>query len=92
MHQNNSARGRWQRVTLWVTKELVAPLKGQKQFGNTEIEGVPLEFNAINNGMTVHFTATKFDGNINANIFSMEIPEGYTMVTEEELKNMGQGF
>ncbi len=79
-------------VTLWVTKELVAPLKGQKQFGNTEIEGVPLEFNAINNGMTVHFTATKFDGNVNANTFNLEIPEGYTMVTEEELKNMGQGF
>lgn len=76
-------------ATLWVTKELMAALKGQKQFGNTEIEGVPLEFNAINNGMTVHFTATKFDGNVDANIFSMEVPQGYTIVTEEELKSMG---
>ena len=76
-------------VTLWVTKELMAALKGQKQFGNNEIEGVPLEFNAINNGMTVHFTATKFDANVDANIFSMEVPQGYTIVTEEELKSMG---
>ena len=79
-------------ATLWVTKELMAALKGQKQFGNTEIEGVPLEFYTLTNGMTIHFTATNFDGNVNANIFSMEIPEGYKMVTEEELKNMGKGF
>lgn len=76
-------------ATLWVTKELIAPLKGQQQFGNIEIEGVPLEFSTINNGMTIHFIATKFDANVDPNVFSMEIPQGYTIVTEEELKNMG---
>lgn len=79
-------------TTLWVTNELEAPLKEQKYFGNTEIEGVPLEFTTLNKEMTIHFTATKYDGNVDANTFSMEIPEGYTMITEEEMKNMGQGF
>lgn len=79
-------------VTLWVTKELQATLNGQKQFGNTKIEGVPLEFSTLNNGMTIHFIATKFDAHVDANIFSLQIPQGYTIVTEEELKNMGSGF
>lgn len=77
---------------LWVTKELEVPLKGQKQFGNTQIEGIPLESTTLNNESTIHFKATKFEGNVKANTFSMEIPEGYTLITEEELKNMGTGF
>lgn len=79
-------------VIMWVAKDLIASLKGQKQFGSAEINGIPLEFTTVNNGMTIHFIATKFNQNVNANTFNMEIPQGYKIVTEEELKNMSGGF
>jgi len=74
---------------MWIAKDLKASLKGQQQFGNSKIEGVPLEFSTVNNGMTIHFVATKFTKKVDKKIFKMDIPEGYTKVSEEDLKNMG---
>jgi outer membrane lipoprotein-sorting protein len=70
---------------------LKATLKGQQQFGNGKISGVPLEFSTVNNGMTIHFIATKFNKKVDKKIFSLAIPEGYTKVSEDDLKNMGGG-
>lgn len=76
-------------AVMWVAKDLKASLKGQQQFGNSKIEGVPLEFSTVNNGMTIHFVATKFTKKVDKKAFEMKIPEGYTKVSEEDLKNMG---
>ena len=47
-------------MIMWVATDLKASLKGQQQFGNGKINGVPLEFTTVNNGMTIHFLATKY--------------------------------
>ncbi len=74
---------------MWIASDLKASLKGHQQFGNSKISGVPLEFTAVNNGMTIHFIATKFEKKVDKKLFSLSVPEGYTVVTEEDLKNMG---
>ncbi|MNK55529.1 hypothetical protein D3C87_745420 [compost metagenome] len=76
---------------MWIAKDMKASLKGQQQFGNSKISGVPLEFSTVNNGMTIHFVATKFNKKVDKKVFSLAIPEGYTKVSEEDLKNMGGG-
>jgi hypothetical protein len=74
---------------VWVAKDLKAALKGQQQFSVKGIEGAPLEFSTQKNGMNIHFIATKFEGKVDKKLFSLKIPEGYTVMTEEDLKNMG---
>ena len=77
---------------MWIATDLKASLKGQQQFGGSKIEGVPLEFSTVNNGMTIHFIATKFEKKVDKKAFNLTIPEGYTKVSEEDLKNMGGGM
>lgn len=74
---------------IWITRELTAPLKGQNQFGNTDFDGVPMEFTTANNGMNIHFIATEFNKNPDPKIFNIDIPEGYTRMTEEDWKSSG---
>lgn len=76
---------------LWITPEIKASLKGQKQFGTAALNGTPLEFSAKNKGMNIHFTATKFEKTADPKIFSLVIPPGYKTMTEEELQKMGMG-
>jgi GLPGLI family protein len=76
---------------MWIATDLKASLKGQQQFGNSKINGVPLEFSTVNNGMSIHFVATKFNKKVDKKVFGMDIPEGYTVVSADELKNMGGG-
>ena len=76
---------------MWIATDLKATLTGQQQFGNSKISGIPLEFSTVNNGMTIHFIATKYTKKVNKKIFSLKVPEGYTVMTEEELKSMGGG-
>lgn len=78
---------------MWIATDLKASLQGQQQFGgSSKINGVPLEFSTVNNGMTIHFIATKFTKKVDKKAFAMAIPEGYTKVSEEDLKNMGGGM
>lgn len=79
-------------VIMWVATDLKASLQGQQQFGNSKINGVPLEFTTAQNGMTIHFIATKFNKKVDKKVFSLAIPDGYTKVSEEDLKNMGGGM
>lgn len=74
---------------IWVAKDLKAVLAGQQQFTAKGIDGAPLEFTTEKNGMTIHFVATKYTENVDKKIFSLKIPEGYTVMTEDELKNLG---
>jgi GLPGLI family protein len=77
-------------LTIWYTTELNASLAGLDQFANLGVKGLPLEFSTEQSGMTVTFTATKFDKKVDEKIFSLVIPEGYTLMSEEELEKMGQ--
>lgn len=74
---------------IWVAKDLKAVLSGQQQFAAKGIEGAPLEFSTQKNGMTIHFVATKYTKSVDKKIFSLKVPEGYNVMTEEELKNLG---
>jgi GLPGLI family protein len=76
---------------MWIVTDLKADLKGHQQFGNAPISGVPLEFSTTVNGMTIHFVASKFEGSVDKKIFSTKVPEGYKIVSAEELKMMGGG-
>lgn len=72
----------------WVTKELKTSLIGQEQF-NSNIDGVPLEFSTMQQGMKVHFIATDFKKTVDANVFKIDVPEGYRVMTEDQIKGMG---
>ncbi len=72
----------------WLTKDLKVNLQGLQQF-NQQFDGTPLEFFVNQSGMNIHFLATHFSKTVDAKIFSLEIPEGYQVVTEDDLKNMG---
>jgi hypothetical protein len=78
-------------MIVWTTNDLTASLEGQKQFGGVKIEGFPLEFTTQSNGMNIHFIATGYDKAVNKKGFSTKIPEGYTEMSMDDLKNMGGG-
>jgi hypothetical protein len=78
-------------VTMWVTSDLKAALNGQQQFANSNVNGVPLEFTAFNGGLNIHFIATAYNKKVSKKLFSLKVPEGYKIVTEEDLKTMGSG-
>jgi len=80
--------GKSEDSVLWVTTDIKTSLAGQKQFTNG-LEGVPLEFSTMQQGMSVHFEATDFKKTVDPAIFSTVIPEGYRVMTEEEIKRMG---
>lgn len=74
--------------TFWLTTEIKTSLVGQEQFSN-KVEGVPLEFSSIQNGMNVRFEATNFSKTFDPEIFSLKIPEGYQIKTVEEMEKLG---
>lgn len=76
-------------LIIWATKDIDMNLVGQEQFANVEI-GVPLEFSTNDEGMTMNFTATKFNIKVDPSIFKLDVPEGFTVMTEEELKGLGR--
>ena len=61
---------------------------GQQQFVKADL-GIPLEFSTSDDGMTMNFTATSFNKKVDPSIFKLDVPEGYNVMTEEELKQMG---
>ncbi|HLU86657.1 MAG TPA: DUF4412 domain-containing protein [Taishania sp.] len=76
----------------WVTTELDINKEGVK-YMNSKVEGFPLEFEMSQQGMVMTFTATEvlksLKGINKKEIFSMEIPEGYELMSEDDLKKMG---
>lgn len=73
---------------LWVTTDIKTTLAGQEQFANG-LDGVPLEFSTMQQGMNVHFEATSFVKTVSPSTFNLTIPEGYKVMTEEEMARMG---
>ncbi len=75
-------------MIMWYTTDLIAALEGFQQFNTKGINGVPLEFATEQQGLKMHFTATKFEKTVDEKIFSLTIPEGYTLMSLDDLKNM----
>ena len=77
-------------MTAWCTKEIVVSTSGQSYY-SSEMPGFPMEFEINQSEMVIKFTVTAIDkSKPSKKLFSMIVPEGYTMVSEEELKAMEQ--
>lgn len=77
---------------IWYTEEISAEkLKGTK-LDKLGTPGFPMQYTTSQGPMQMKFTATAVDEKFKANkkFFSMEIPEGYKIVTLEDLKKMGK--
>ncbi len=76
----------------WFTDKIVMSRKGQSYL-NDEIPGAPLQFDMNNKGMKMTMTAsaveTSLDKKAKKDIFNQAIPEGYKVMTMEELSKMG---
>jgi GLPGLI family protein len=77
-------------MIVWCTKEIQAYTEGQS-FYNDKMPGFPLSIIIQQNGLTIEMTATSIEKKVSKKIFSMSIPEGYEIKTEEELKEMQMG-
>lgn len=75
----------------WYTEDVAVSKKGQSYL-NENIPGFPMEYEMNNNGMKMTMTVTKLEKKLDkksASLFEMTIPEGYKMMTMEEIKAMG---
>jgi hypothetical protein len=79
-------------MVTWYTNDIEVNTKGQS-YHNEEIPGFPLQFTQNANGLIMTFTAveveTKLDKKKKKELFSVEVPDGYTEMTPEELQKMG---
>lgn len=76
-------------ITMWFTKDIAANTTGQNYF-NSEMPGFPMSFQISQSEMTIDMTVTSIEKKVDKKVFSMEIPEGYEVKTEEEMMMMGQ--
>lgn len=75
-------------IAVWYTKELgqISRASGYSY----DLDGLPLEMDVVQNGIQMTFKATKVSTDKpKAGLFKMEIPEGYTEMTFEQLQKMG---
>lgn len=75
----------------WYTEEVIVSKKGQNYL-NEDIPGFPMQYEMNNNGMKMTMTVTKLEKKLDkksASLFEMTVPEGYKMMTMEEIKAMG---
>lgn len=78
-------------MNYWTTTELSASKAGAK-YMNDKVEGFPLVFEMVGNGVIMKFTATEVLKSISGNkaeLFNTAIPEGFEEVAMEDLKSMG---
>lgn len=75
----------------WYTEEVTVSKKGQNYL-NEDIPGFPMQYEMNNNGMKMTMTVTKLEKKLDkksASLFEMTVPEGYKIMTMEEIKAMG---
>lgn len=77
-------------MIVWCTKEIQAYTDGQS-FYNDKMPGFPLSIIINQNGLTIEITATSIEKKVSKKQFSMAIPEGYVVKTEEEMQQMQLG-
>jgi GLPGLI family protein len=78
----------------WYTTDILAHTSGQTYL-NFGLGGIPLEYEVVQQGMLIQFTATDLQKSIDeskvSSLFSMEIPAGYTLKSINELMPIGGG-
>ena len=81
-----------QESTIWYTEEILPSFR-KGQYLYEEIPGTPLEIESTWGKMDLKMVAFEFKKKIKKpqNIFTLEIPNGYTVRTAEEMKAMRQG-
>ncbi len=78
-------------IIYWYTTEIEFNRIGQTSM-SSEVPGFPLEFEVNQGGLIMSFTATEFNETLSDDeetLFSTEVPEGYTVMTMEDMKGMG---
>ncbi|MBI1836964.1 MAG: DUF4412 domain-containing protein [Flavobacteriia bacterium] len=78
-------------LIFWYTEDIAINKKGQKNF-SSKIPGVPLEYEMFQQGMKMLITATKIEPKLvkkPSDFFDIIIPEGYSILTEEEKLKIG---
>jgi GLPGLI family protein len=76
-------------IIAWYTKDITVYTAGQTYY-NSDMPGFPMSFTLTQNEMTIEMTVTGLEKKADKSHFSMEVPEGYELKTEEELMMMGQ--
>ncbi len=78
----------------WYTEEIVMSKKGQSYL-NEEIPGMAMQYDMNNGGLKMTLTVTgvepKLDKKAAKSLFDTTVPEGYSVMTMDELKMMGGG-
>lgn len=75
----------------WYTEEINISKKGHSYL-NEEVPGFPMQYEINNNGLKMLMTVTKFEKKLEKKsdaLFEMTVPEGYKIMTMEEVKKMG---
>lgn len=75
-------------IAVWYTKELgkISRASGYSY----DLDGLPLEMQVIQNGIDMTFSATEVSTDKpKADLFKLDIPEGYTEMTFEQLQALG---
>jgi GLPGLI family protein len=76
----------------WYTQDIVVASKGQNYL-NSKVPGFPMQFEINNKGLKMTMTATKVEQKLDkkkaTELFNMTIPEGYTEMSQDDLKMMG---
>ncbi len=77
--------------TFWYTEEIKVNTKGQSNMG-VDIPGLPMEFEVAQQGLSMKYSVksvSKDLGDDPSTLFSLDVPEGYTEMTYDQLMNMG---
>jgi GLPGLI family protein len=76
----------------WYTDQIEVSTKGQRYF-NTKIPGFPMQFEINNRGLKMTITVVEIDKKLDkkksSSLFNMEIPQGYTEMSMDDLQKMG---
>jgi len=72
----------------WYSKEIQSP-KTESQYFQSELPGLPLEFIIVSQDVTMQFIATEFSKKLKKEDkeINLDIPEGYTEMSPEEMQN-----
>ena len=77
-------------TVFWYTEDISVSKKGQSYL-NEDVPGFPMQFEINNGGMKMKMTVTSLEEKLDkksADLFKMNIPEGYKEMTLDDLKKM----
>jgi GLPGLI family protein len=80
-------------MTVWYTDQIKFEHLEGTSFDKLPVPGFPLEYEMKKGAMSMKFTATKYEDNFKTDkkFYDMTIPEGYKIVSMDDLKKMREG-